>query len=386
VYYACLKKGELTNVGTSKPDKCRKGKIISWNKEGRPGAQGPQGVQGAQGQPGEPGVAGPPGPGVAAAPDLVCDTLGTRKTDGDSTLDMYLRLDGIPGDAISAKHKGETEITSFCLAGPTSPDAGVFTVEKIPDSSSIGVLKALSEGGTVANATVSVHPHSNPDAYMMKYDFTGLKVTGFRFGGHDTWEEDVSFSWSTATLTPYAQGAGGVWNPGTPVTLNAPKTTAQTQPVCDAMTATADPVFAPQFDGFLKIAGVTGGAADAKHKGEMEIRAICFGASRPGAPASYTSVYMSKNGDIASPVLQQLAGTGEKPKSAQITMRRKTGFQNDLYRIVFTEPRVDAVRTGGRGGPRHDDLALSYGTATVSFIGQNTDGTAKPPVSITLTR
>ncbi|HQR80410.1 MAG TPA: hypothetical protein PLT68_09340, partial [Actinomycetota bacterium] len=52
VYYACLKKGELTDVGTSKPDKCRKGTIISWNREGQPGAPGATGAQGAQGEQG----------------------------------------------------------------------------------------------------------------------------------------------------------------------------------------------------------------------------------------------------------------------------------------------------------------------------------------------
>jgi len=392
VYYACLKKGDLTDVGTSQPDKCRKGTVISWNRQGRPGATGPQGAKGEQGQRGEQGPQGPvgppgpPGPGAALPAALACDTLGSRTSDGDPDVRMYMRLEGIPGDSVSGKHKGETDITSFCMGGATSPDAGVFTVEKVPDTSTIGILKALSEGAAVPSATVLVQPASSPDANMMKYEFSGLKVTGFRFGGHDSSDEDVSFAWSQVTMTPYTQAAGGVWTAGTPVSLDAPKTTAQTTPVCDAMTTTSNPSPAPQYDGFLKISGVTGGTVDAKHAGEMDIRAVCFGASRPGSQPSYTSILLSKKGDQATPVLHRLAADGQSPTAVQLTLRRNGTYPTDLYRFTFTQPRVEAIRTGGRGGPRHDDLALTYASTTVSYVGQNADGSAKTPVGVTLTR
>ncbi|HQR80411.1 MAG TPA: type VI secretion system tube protein Hcp, partial [Actinomycetota bacterium] len=331
------------------------------------------------------GPPGPPGPGAAVPAALACDTLGADKSDGDSSLGMYLKLQGIPGDSANGKHPGETDITSFCMGGATSPDGGVFTVEKVPDSSSIGILNALSEGATVPSATVLVQPGDNPNQNMMKYEFTGLRVTGFRFGGHDTWGEDVSFAWSAVTMTPYVQGAGGVWSAGTPVTLDAPKTTAQTTPVCDTMTTSADPASAPQYDGFLQISGVDGGSVDGKHKGAMDVQAVCFGASRSDGQGAVTSVYLSKKGDQATPALHQFAATGQLP-AVQLTLRRTGTYQTDLYRFTFEDPLVDAVRTGGRGGPRHDDLALNYRSAIVSYVGQNKDGSAKAPVSVTLAR
>jgi Pentapeptide repeats (8 copies) len=48
-YYACLKNGSLSDVGTNSPNDCTAKHIISWNQEGPQGAQGPQGPQGPAG-------------------------------------------------------------------------------------------------------------------------------------------------------------------------------------------------------------------------------------------------------------------------------------------------------------------------------------------------
>ena len=394
VFYACLKKGRLTDVGTSKPSKCPKSDIVSWNKQGPtgapgaqgvPGAKGEQGVQGPQGPQGPEGPQGPAGPSVTL-PALVCDTLGVSKQDGDSSLVAFLKLDGIPGDTVSAKHKDEIDISSFCMGGATSPDAGIFTVEKTPDSSSIAILQSLADDTEIATAQVTVHPQGNDSTVMNRYAFTGVKAAGFRFGGHDSSAEDVSFSWSSVTMTPYTQGAGGTWTPGTPVTLDAPATSDQTVPVCDGMTTTADPVNAPQYDGFLKITGVTGGSQVAKHEGEMGIQSVCFGASRATGKPSYTSVFLSKRGDQATAVLQQLVASGAEATGAQVSMVRTGTYPTRLYELSFTGPKVAEMRTGGRGGPRHDDLAISYDSATLSYYAQNKDGSAAAPVSVTLTK
>jgi hypothetical protein len=56
-YYACLKSGKLTAVGTTPPT-CKSGAtVISWN------SQGPAGPPGASGAPGSVGPQGPAGPG-----------------------------------------------------------------------------------------------------------------------------------------------------------------------------------------------------------------------------------------------------------------------------------------------------------------------------------
>jgi hypothetical protein len=62
-YYACLKNGNITNVGKTEPERCPAGaEIISWNQLGPMGPQGPQGEQGEQGEQGPQGEQGEQGP------------------------------------------------------------------------------------------------------------------------------------------------------------------------------------------------------------------------------------------------------------------------------------------------------------------------------------
>jgi hypothetical protein len=65
-YYACLRSGRLTGVGTTPPTCKSSATQISWDSVGPQGVAGPQGPAGPQGDPGPQGVAGPQGPaGVA---------------------------------------------------------------------------------------------------------------------------------------------------------------------------------------------------------------------------------------------------------------------------------------------------------------------------------
>ena len=74
-YYACLKAGRLTEVGTTSPT-CKKGaSVISWN------SQGPAGPPGTNGTNGAPGATGPAGPGAVYIADNSDGTLnGTVDT------------------------------------------------------------------------------------------------------------------------------------------------------------------------------------------------------------------------------------------------------------------------------------------------------------------
>ena len=68
-YWACLKSGMLTKVGTSKPTCVKPAVVIQLTIPGAQGPKGAEGAQGLQGIQGLPGVAGPQGiqglPGVA---------------------------------------------------------------------------------------------------------------------------------------------------------------------------------------------------------------------------------------------------------------------------------------------------------------------------------
>ncbi|MCX6485833.1 MAG: collagen-like protein [Rhodoluna sp.] len=87
-YYACVKSGSLSLVGTKAP-KCPKGStMISWNATGTPGVNGAQGAQGIQGLPGPVGLPGP---------------LGLQGPPGEQGLQGLPGLKGDKGDAGDGK-------------------------------------------------------------------------------------------------------------------------------------------------------------------------------------------------------------------------------------------------------------------------------------------
>ncbi len=61
-YYACLKAGKLTQVGTTQPTCARSATGISWGSQGPQGPPGTNGTNGAPGPTGSHGPAGPQGP------------------------------------------------------------------------------------------------------------------------------------------------------------------------------------------------------------------------------------------------------------------------------------------------------------------------------------
>ena len=80
---------------------------LTWNQ------QGPVGPQGDPGPPGDSGTPTPP----AGASATATPRRSTPASPGGPSADIFLALDGIPGDSSDAKHKNEIAIESFALPG-----------------------------------------------------------------------------------------------------------------------------------------------------------------------------------------------------------------------------------------------------------------------------
>lgn len=440
VFYACLRKGELSQVGTDEPT-CRKGKVVRWNVRGEPGPQGvqgptgatgavgpagPAGADGAPGSQGAPGAAGPAGPEGPAGPrgpagpegaegpagpegpegpagavgaqgqegpagpqgpagpagppgppgaspvDLACDTLANERATAHSEVDAFLRIDSIPGESVAAKHSREIDLQSFCMGGVDDADAGVFTVEKRLDVATPKLIQALATQGVIDKAVVTVE---NPrTAFRATYLFTGLTVDGHRFGGHGELDEDVSFTWTRASVVT---GDAPVQE------LTAPPVAARTQPRCDELTTTEPAVKAVGYDGFLRIVGIPGGSVDDKHANEIDVRTLCFGASTQTSPR-YLSFTMTKPVDRATGRLLNAFTSGAGVGSTTIVLRRAGAVGTDVLRIAMEDPVIDAMRTGGRAGNLHDDLSVGFSSATITYLQQTANGTT--PSSVTIQR
>jgi hypothetical protein len=86
---------------------------VWWNQRGPAGPQGIPGPSGEAGPKGDTGAAGPAGPAgpAGAAGDSAIVVGGEALNAG--TADAFLKLDGVPGESTTPKHKGEIDLESF---------------------------------------------------------------------------------------------------------------------------------------------------------------------------------------------------------------------------------------------------------------------------------
>ena len=144
---------------------------------------------------------------------------------------------------------------------------------------------------------------------------------------------------------------------------------------------------------FLKLDGIAGESADAKHPGEIELQAFSFGESFVQAPVTaggagagkvqiedmHVSMPLSK----ASPLLFVACASGQHLKSAVLSARRSAGKAPfDFLVITLTDVLVSGYHTGGGTdtGP-FDQVTLNFGKIQIQYRAQKPDGTPDAPVT-----
>ena len=141
-------------------------------------------------------------------------------------------------------------------------------------------------------------------------------------------------------------------------------------------------------DYFLKIEGVDGESADAKHKGELELESWSWGEAQTGAHASgggggagkvsmrdfAATAKMSK----ASPKLMLACATGEHIKKAVLVCRKAGKDQQEYYKITLTDILVASYQTGGSAGSSLvpvDNFSMNFAKIEIEYKEQKPDGT-----------
>jgi type VI protein secretion system component Hcp len=291
-------------------------------------------------------------------------------------------LDGVTGSSTSTDHKGWIEVTSFCLGGASADDDGIFTVEKGPEADSAELLQLLADGSEITSGEVKlVGPNTQKGALenIATFKFSGVTVRGYRLGGHDTLDEDISFRWTSAEVT--TEGVG-------PTKMPAPKTGAETEPRCAALTTDRKPGEVPGVDIYLEIPNVPGSSQSTAHKSEIDVQSICFGGSRAGGSKdpSYTSITATKGTDKASAKLHEAFRTGTPLGNTGIVVERPGDPASTVLRLDLSAPAVNGYRAGARGGPLAEDLSLTTETLTVTYYKVNRDGSSAPADPVTLER
>jgi type VI secretion system secreted protein Hcp len=146
-------------------------------------------------------------------------------------------------------------------------------------------------------------------------------------------------------------------------------------------------------DYFLKIDGVPGESADAKHKGEIQLESFSWGESSPGGagPGSGGGAGKVQMQDLvvtmvvskASPKLMLACATGKHHKEAVLTARRAAGkSQQEFLVYKFKEVVVTSYQIGGSelGDAPLDQASLGFSTIEMEYKPQKADGSLDAPV------
>jgi type VI secretion system secreted protein Hcp len=195
---------------------------LTWNQQGPIGPQGDPGPPGDSGSGTDTSGGGGFGSGGASPFD-------TSQTGGPSA-DIFLALDGIPGDSADAQHKNEIAIESFAFLAKrptTTPGATKLSslrLDKVYDVSSPKLFAAATSGRRIKSAVLTFSTGSDPAGTdVLTYKLSDVTVTSYQQGGANpdtkplgSLEEEIGLKAARVTVSEKRLAAGG--KPGPPVT------------------------------------------------------------------------------------------------------------------------------------------------------------------------
>jgi type VI secretion system secreted protein Hcp len=146
-------------------------------------------------------------------------------------------------------------------------------------------------------------------------------------------------------------------------------------------------------DYFLRITGIEGESADAKHKGEIDVDSWSWGASNPGTAQSGSGAGAGKVSiqdfhfvtrvSKASPRLFLACASGQHLKEARLIGRKAGASQAEFLTLTFADVLVSTYQTGGS---EHSDVvpvdqvSLSFAKVLMEYRAQKADGSLEPPI------
>ena len=195
---------------------------LTWNQQGPIGPQGDPGPPGDSGSGTDTSGGGGFGSGGASPFD-------TSQTGGPSA-DIFLALDGIPGDSDDAAHKNEISIESFAFlarrptATPGATKLSSLRLDKVYDVSSPKLFAAATSGRRIKSAILTFSTSSDPSGTdVLTYKLSDVTVTSYEQGGANpdtkplgSLEEEIGLRAARVSVSEKRLGANG--QPAPPVT------------------------------------------------------------------------------------------------------------------------------------------------------------------------
>jgi type VI secretion system secreted protein Hcp len=134
-------------------------------------------------------------------------------------------------------------------------------------------------------------------------------------------------------------------------------------------------------DMFLKIQGVTGEAADADHKGEIDVVSWSWGmqapTSMPGqgtGKASISELSIVKRVDQSSPTLMSYIRSHKEVAKAALTVRKAGTTPLEYFRIELEKVRLNSLNVGSEESELTEHLSLGFEKIRVTYTPQGATG------------
>jgi type VI secretion system secreted protein Hcp len=144
-------------------------------------------------------------------------------------------------------------------------------------------------------------------------------------------------------------------------------------------------------DYFLKLDGIPGESADAKHKGEIDVLAFSWGVSQAKGTGSgggggagkaiFEDLLVVARTSKASPKLWLACASGQHIKSAVLTCRKPGKTPFEFLTITLTDVLVSSYEIDGSDEELPlDQVALAFAKVETAYTPQDPTGKAQPPV------
>ena len=144
-------------------------------------------------------------------------------------------------------------------------------------------------------------------------------------------------------------------------------------------------------DYFLKLDGIPGESADAKHKDEIDVLAFSWGVSQTGTAATgggggagkaaFDDLLLVARTSKASPHLWLACAKGTHIKSAVLTCRRRGKASLEFLTIALEDVLVSSYEVDGSDEePPLDQFTLAYGKVETKYTPADKTGKPLPPI------
>ena len=141
-------------------------------------------------------------------------------------------------------------------------------------------------------------------------------------------------------------------------------------------------------DIFLKLDGIKGESADAKHKDEIHIESFSWGMNQTGAhgsgggggagKVSVHDISITKHVDKSSPLLMLACASGQHIKEALVTVRKAGETPLEYLKIKLTDILISGVQFAGHGSDLlSENVTLNFAKFQTEYQEQGPDGKAK---------